>query len=738
MNLLKSMVKIVFVSVCLLILTGCSSHITNQEVLNNQNQGSFLFQEERLEGINTFESNLEIEQFLLKKILKSSQLSMNFNGMTTSPVMRADMMMESSVDMVASDSSPPPTSSSGTSQIAEDISSTNVQVKGVDEADIVKTNGEYIYSITKNTLSITKAFPPENLEIVYTKELEGNSQNIFIQNNSLIVISNEYEDTQRVSQFQYKLQPTYRPQTRVLVFDISNVQEIEIVDEIVISGWYNQARMIGDFVYIIAQEQAFSYGRIITPFIDSITQMERIMPPVYYFDEDDEEYSYTTIVSLQISDVTINSQREINVQSFLLGASSTVYVSNNNIYLANREHQFRLYTPQIQLELFSTAILPQYPTNIQAEINKYDIQTQWSEISAILVNYYDSLSPEELEELYEKVNQEVSKFETEFLEENMKTTIHSFSIDTKSGVVEYQTSGDVKGYLLNQFSLDEYNSHLRVATTFSIWNRNLGGRVEYNNLYVLNSDLEVVGSVENIAPDERIFSVRFMGERGYIVTFRDVDPLFTLDLSNPQSPQILGELKIDGFSNYLHPFGENHLIGIGRDTEELERGGFRMKGLKLSLFNVEDMTNPIEQDFVVYGAAGSSSAAEYDHKALVFNPTKNLLIIPVSIREENYQEGFQGILVIKVSEEGGFEELARITHRNDENNQIEDSWRWNWWYNSDTTIVRSIYLDEFLYTISNKYIQVHNIDNNFQFENNVDMRYITKDDYRDGREYYYE
>lgn len=740
--------NIILISLIFLIISGCTSQIDNKSDDNTIIEQNPLLGEDLQitsnQELEVFNSSHEIEQFLLEKTIKSSQLLSTTGAIgSTLPMRTGGIMMESSMDMMVSSDSlatpaaaPSMSSSGAVSQRADDVSSTNVQVKGVDEADIIKTDGEFIYTITRNTLTITRAFPPQNLEIIYTKDLEGNSQNMFIQNDSLIVVINEYEDTQRVSQFQFRLQPTYRPQTRVMIFDISNIEEIEIVDELIISGWYNQARMIGDFVYVIAQEQAFSSRGIITPFID-VMDIGRMMPPVLHFNEDDEEFSYTNILSFQVSNLDSNTQRIVNAQSFLLGRSSVVYVSNNNIYLANRNNQFGLYSLQNRVELFKDAILPQYPRNIQNEISRFDVQTEWDEISSIIVSYYDSLSEDELKRTYDSIQEEVSRFETDFLERNMKTTIHSFSIDTDTGVVEFKYSGEVKGYLLNQFSLDEYDSNLRVATTFSIWDRNRRERVEYNNLYVLNLNLDTIGSIENIAPDERIFSVRFMGEKGYIVTFRDVDPLFTIDLSNPTNPQILGELKIDGFSNYLHPFGENHLIGIGKDTEELERGGFRQKGLKLSLFNVEDMQNPIEQDVLVYGEAGSSSAAEFDHKALVFHPTKNLLIIPVSLIEENYRQGFQGILVIKVDEENGFEEVARITHR-DDNDRANNDWIWNWWYNSDTTILRSAYLDEYLYTLSNKHIKVHNMDSNFRIENSLEIEYIIKDYYRDGMWYYYD
>jgi uncharacterized secreted protein with C-terminal beta-propeller domain len=263
--------------------------------------------------------------------------------------------------------------------------------------------------------------------------------------------------------------------------------------------------------------------------------------------------------------------------------------------------------------------------------------------------------------------------------------------------------------------MDEYNGFFRIATTAgSVWSGNSS-----NNIYILNENLSIVGKIENIAPGERIYSARFMGNRAYLVTFKKVDPFFTIDLSDPYNPEILGKLKIPGYSDYLHPYDEDHIIGIGKETVEAMEGDFAWyQGLKIALFNVSNPEQPVEMAKVVIGDRGTDSPVLHDHKALLFDREKEIFIIPVTVYEisdeikakQNYTGNmygeftFQGAYVYKISLENGFEYVGRITHMDNESNET-----YYYWY-SPYFINRCLYIDNVLYTISDKMVKMNDIE----------------------------
>jgi uncharacterized secreted protein with C-terminal beta-propeller domain len=206
--------------------------------------------------------------------------------------------------------------------------------------------------------------------------------------------------------------------------------------------------------------------------------------------------------------------------------------------------------------------------------------------------------------------------------------------------------GEFRGWLLNQFSMDEKDGYLRVATTTS-WSE------PKNGVYVLDSDLAVVGALEGLAPTERIYSARFLGDTLYLVTFRQIDPFFVIDLSKPVSPRVLGELKIPGFSSYLHPLDDTHVIGIGSENSTV----------KISLYNVTDPTNPVEQSKYL-APGGSWSMAQSDHKAFLFDRERNLLVIPMwTSSSSKYGTSYwAGAYVLNVSVEDGVSLWGTVSH----------------------------------------------------------------------------
>ena len=236
------------------------------------------------------------------------------------------------------------------------------------------------------------------------------------------------------------------------------------------------------------------------------------------------------------------------------------------------------------------------------------------------------------------------------------TILYKFAYEEKG--VKFVSKGEVPGTITNQFSMDEHNDNFRIATTEynnSVVSPLVDGKVTIqsedpsisvsnksqnqmsNNLYILGKDMKVVGKIQGIANGEQIYSVRFIGDRAYMVTFMLTDPLFVIDLKNPTSPKILGELKIPGFSNYLHPYDDTHLIGFGMDTTVINEGGedrAKTKGLKIAIFDVSNVSKPVQQFTTTIGGAGTYSEVLNNHKALLFSKEKKLLALPVT--ENNY------------------------------------------------------------------------------------------------------
>jgi uncharacterized secreted protein with C-terminal beta-propeller domain len=251
--------------------------------------------------------------------------------------------------------------------------------------------------------------------------------------------------------------------------------------------------------------------------------------------------------------------------------------------------------------------------------------------------------------------------------------------------------------------MDEYGSYFRIQT--SGWT---------TNVYVLDMNLTTVGKLEDLAPGENFHSARFMGDRGYLVTFKKTDPLFVIDLSNATNPRVLGELKIPGYSDYLHPYDETHLIGVGKNTIEADEGDFAWyQGIKISLFDVSDVTNPIEMANYVIGDRGSDTPVLYDHKAFLFDTSKNLLVIPVTVAKiDPYQYPdpvpswaygtpvWQGAYVFDVSLYHDFVLEGRITHL-DSGTDINDQAYW---------VKRSLYVENTLYTISDRTVKMNSLE----------------------------
>ena len=672
--------------------------------------------------VSKFESTQDLKKFSsakeIRDFIKASAASSGYNqygwGGYYGGLMRSDVVMETTagaanavVAPIVAATAAMKTGATG----AADYSTTNIQVEGVDEADFVKNDDKYIYVIAQNKLVIIDAFPAASADILSTINLEGRPADLFINENRLIVFTQDDAQVMVIPEYDYRPMPRYTQRTNAIIYDISDRKKPVQVSNFSINGNYYQSRMIGDYVYFIVKDDVYYYNEFVDVPVIRKGEVRIMSPDVYYFDNPEQNFVFHTIASVNIK------TDKINAKSFMMGYSDNLYVSENNIYVTYRKNLPVLYYEAQQQERFYKVIVPQLPGDVRNKIyaikdSDLDSSEKWDKISSILEDAYNAMSENQKQDYSNNVEKAVEEYETKLAQERDITVIQKININ--KGDIEYKTKGEVSGSLLNQFSMDESGEFFRVATTSQIWTGS--GSKQYNNVYVMDKDLGNIGKLGGIAPDESIYSTRFIGNRLYMVTFKRIDPLFVIDLSDPKDPKILGKLKIPGFSDYLHPYDENHIIGVGKETADNQWGGTSIKGVKLSLFDVSDVNNPKQLDQYEIGASGTDSEALRDHKAFLFDRKKNLLVIPIrevteklrydsSVSPGHYmQRVWQGAYIFNLTPEDGFKLRGKVSHLDDFE---EDMYYWN----SPSAVRRSMYMDDVLYTVSAQKIKMNDLDN---------------------------
>jgi len=487
-------------------------------------------------------------------------------------------------------------------------SATNIQVAGVDEADIVKTDGKHIYVVSGENIFILNAYPPKEAELLSKISLNGTyPREIFVSGDRLVVLG--YTP--------YRGYPQVDEKSSIRVYDISDRTKPILKRDVSMSGDYFSSRMIDDYAYIVISQPAYViYDTVVLPKVYIGKEVREIgATQIHYLNVTDVSYSFTTIVSLNVQ----KDREEPKYLTILMGSASCMYVSLN-IYVTFPQW---MMTPK---EV--TPLMPPPP-------------------------------PREL------------------------TMIYRVRID--NGNIVGEANGTVPGYVLNQFSMDEYDNHFRVATTTWV---NGGSQ---NNVYVLDMSMNIVGKLENLAPGERIYSARFMGKRCYLVTFRQIDPFFVIDVENPSKPKVLGYLKIPGFSGYLHPYDDDHIIGVGREDTNV----------KISLFDVSDVSAPTEMSKYTMKGGWSDTPVLSDHKAFLFDRSRELLVIPVMTHSWDKYLTWQGACMFSISLSKGITFRGGISHQEPYPSQLEDNY----------FVKRTLYIEDVLYTISNKKVKMNNIEN---------------------------
>ncbi|MCW4007156.1 MAG: beta-propeller domain-containing protein [Candidatus Bathyarchaeota archaeon] len=506
-------------------------------------------------------------------------------------------------------------------------STTNIQVAGVDEADIVKTDGKYIYVAAttygypepQSAIYILKA-DPQDPKVIAKITLENYTypEGLYLSEDSsrLVVIANRYQPVIfRSDGPETLIYPgPISGSTFLYVYDISDKAYPLLARNLSISGGYFSSRMIGNYVYVVINQPAYVLNDTVT--LPVLYQEKKVTPiapsSVYYSDTVDRYFTFTSFIAVNILD---DAQQPTNL-TVLMGGTSVMYVSTSNIYVT-----------------YSTWNEGQYTAIYRVRIN--------------------------------------------------------------GATLTFEAKGSVPGYVLNQYSMDEYNGNFRIATTSQ------NEKTQTNNVYVLDKSLAIVGKLEGLAEDERIYAVRFMGDKGYVVTFRQVDPFFVIDLRNPTAPKVAGELKIPGYSSYLHLFDANHVIGLGKENNTV----------KLSLFDVTNVNDPKEIAKYIVEGEWTDSEALYEPKAFLFNREKELLVIPISVNNYGVVDSgskdsgtqayyFQGAYVFKVTLADGFELRGNVTHQPQTDMGVEGDWG----------VRRALYIGNTLYTVSNAKVQLNSLD----------------------------
>jgi inhibitor of cysteine peptidase len=542
----------------------------------------------------------------------------------------------------------PSTEATNPTSAVPKYSTTNIQVEGVDEADIVKTDGEYIYVISNQSVIILKAYPPTEAEILSQIKFNGTLKGVFISDDRLVA----FEESSPCEIYPYtRLMPmevSYGGRTSIRVYDIADRRNPTSTRNVTVDGSYFDSRMMGGYVYVIIEQPVYQSvwaqsgnsecSEVVLPKIYLNGRSEEVpATQIYYSNVTDGFETYTDVFAINLK----NDNQAPTHKTFLLGYTSTMYVSQNNIYLT-----------------FS-------------DCGPYGTQ---------------------------------------------KTIIHRLHVE--NGEIEYTASGEVAGYVLNQFSMDEYNEHFRIATTTGYVSA-LEEATSQNHVYILDFNLRLVGKLDDLAPGEKIYSARFMGNRAYLVTFKKVDPLFVIDLTDPTAPRVLGQLNITGYSDYLQPYDETHIIGIGKETVDAEDGNFAWyQGIKISLFDVSDVTNPKQIDQYEIGDRGTDSPILSDHKALLFDKSKNLLVIPVTVAKidpTKYPNGippyaygdfvWNGAYVFQISLQEGLVLKGKIIHIDNNTELLKNGF----YDNSPYSVKRSLYIGNVLYTISDSKIKMDSL-----------------------------
>jgi uncharacterized secreted protein with C-terminal beta-propeller domain len=562
---------------------------------------------------------------------------------------------------------------------SSDYSGTNNQVEGIEEGDLIKTDGRYIYIVRDRKIFVVNTDPKE-LKILSEIPCDDGVSEIYIYKNKLIVINGRSRIPLKIrnkrdgSIVEMLFGQVSINSTNVRVYDITDRSKPRILSDKDYEGAYLSSRMIDDDVYIVTNARV----RLYTSYLRDMAEIISTDNKKVFMDE--------------MAKASANGQDLLAQTGFksydelydALKSAVTAYVTPK--YRDNRgELDYEIGLKEIHY--FRDLITPNYMMTIGM-----DLSSGRDEVSAYLG------SSGQLYASADHMYTAISRYEYIALKSKVQgypvyeemTSVHKFEL--KDGRIIYKTKGSVPGTVLNQFSMDEYKGIFRIATTTS----NTG--TSSNNVYALDEGMEITGRLEGIAPGEKIYSTRFAGERIYMVTFRQMDPFFVIDAADPKKLNMLGYLKIPGFSSYMHILDKDHVLGLGYDTEVRNGWGIGTKGFKLSLFDVSDVTDPIEVKNEIIGEKAESSAA-YNHKALMISLDKGVMGFPIAYINSD-TDYFAGYFLYNITNKN-FTYKGRVSHVPENAAMIE--------IKEEDMIYRGIYIGDNLYTFSQGKLQVHDL-----------------------------
>lgn len=628
-------------------------------------------------GVKTFSSYNELKEYIVEYIKLSKVMSEI--GLITTPFPMWEFLPEITPMPIPTPPPVPLTPAPGfivtpeptlktTCEIAsKQYSKTNVQVKGVDEADIVKTDGEYIYVASRDKVYVVKAYPPENATVIAEIE-EKNALGLFVKDDRLVAI---VARKPMVKPTPPQPLPPILPWKSlaypieglvgIIVYNVKNPREPTVLQEINVTGYYVTSRLVNNYCYIIVGFPALIIeDNVPLPLINN----KPVKPNEIKYFEKDFSYTFTVIVAVNIE------TGEFRKETFLIGASNYIYMTDKNLYVLSRKR------PNIYAVLneIVNLTMEKAPENIKEAVE--DIMSKpiteakkYGLIMEVLKQYFNKLPSSEREKIFSNVLREAYKLWKE------ETVIYRFTINRLN--ITASAKGVVPGRILDQFSMDEYGDYFRVATTLTKFS--VGESLTWvNNVYVLDMNLTIVGSIEGLAKGERIYAARYMGDKMFLVTFRRVDPLFAIDLSNPRNPKVLGKMKIPGYSEYLHPFLNRYLIGIGVDIDEETN---RVKGLKVALFDISNITSPKEVSSITF-KGHLYSPVFYDHKAFMINIDRQYFAFPV-LGSKN------GVYIVDIVMAGS--ENAKLSVRG---------------FIQHHGVQRTLYIEDYIYSASHDLVKI--------------------------------